>query len=302
MVKQFALVLDAPNADGLMENAPPSLVSQQRYVAAVFDWRNIEMNLSRFIPHYLRARLVRALLRPDLSRGRAVGCTNKHTREKWLEQTLLAIPAGSRILDAGAGELQYKRFCKHLDYVGQDFGQYDGKGDGTGLQRTTWDQSRLDIVCDIVNIPKPDASFDAIMCIEVLEHLPAPVDALRELSRLLKPGGVLVLTAPFCSLTHFAPHFYQTGYSRYFYEQWLPLLDLDIAEVTINGNYFKYLAQELRRLPNVAEQYAHYVPNATDHAIIAACTDLLGQLTMRNHGSEELACFGLHVRAVKKSV
>lgn len=76
------------------------------------------------------------------------------------------ISAVSRILDAGAGELAYKHFCSHLHYVSQDFAQYDGKGNASGLQMGTWDQSNLDIISDITSIPEKDASFDAIMCIK----------------------------------------------------------------------------------------------------------------------------------------
>ncbi|HIG28365.1 MAG TPA: SAM-dependent methyltransferase, partial [Verrucomicrobiales bacterium] len=61
------------------------------------------------------------------------GEKNKKTRETWLEKTLASVPEGHRILDAGAGELQYKRFCGHLDYVAQDFAQYDGTETGDGL-------------------------------------------------------------------------------------------------------------------------------------------------------------------------
>ena len=139
--------------------------------------------------HTLSRRILYRLFAILVGEERGCGTRNQATREAWLERTLASIPAGSRILDAGAGELQYKRFCSHLQYVSQDFGQYDGQGDGIGLQKGSWDQSRLDIISDITAIPEPDASFDAIMCIEVLEHLPAPVDALRELIRLLKPGG-----------------------------------------------------------------------------------------------------------------
>jgi len=87
------------------------------------------------------------------------------------------------------------------------------------------------------------------MCIEVLEHVPYLVDALRELCRLLKPGATRIVTAPFCSLTHFAPYFYQTGYSRYFYEYWLPRFRCETVDMQWNGSYFEYLAQEVRRIP-----------------------------------------------------
>lgn len=143
----------------------------------------------QMMAHTLSRRILYRLFAILVGEERGCGTRNQATREAWLERTLASIPAGSRILDAGAGELQYKRFCSHLQYVSQDFGQYDGQGDGIGLQKGSWDQSRLDIISDITAIPEPDASFDAIMCIEVLEHLPAPVDALRELIRLLKPGG-----------------------------------------------------------------------------------------------------------------
>lgn len=132
-----------------------------------------------------------------------VGKSNKSNRDEWLKETLNKIPQGSRILDAGAGELQYKPLCGHLDYVSQDFAQYDGIGDDKGFQMGSWDQSKLDIISDITEIPEDDGSFDAIMCVEVFEHLPEPLKAIGEFSRLLKSGGHLVITAPFCSLTHF---------------------------------------------------------------------------------------------------
>jgi len=65
----------------------------------------------------------------------SVGRQNLLHRESWLEKTLKQVPGGSRILDAGAGELKYKKFCQHLNYVSQDFAQYDVKGDGAGMQK-----------------------------------------------------------------------------------------------------------------------------------------------------------------------
>jgi ubiquinone/menaquinone biosynthesis C-methylase UbiE len=233
--------------------------------------------------------------------GGLVGRQNQPTREAWLENTLKNIPAGLRILDAGAGELQYKRLCAHLEYVSQDFNQYDGAGDSRGLQLGQWDTSKIDIVSDITHIPQPDASFDAIMCVEVLEHVPAPVDALRELARLLKSGGVLILTAPFCSLTHFAPYFYQTGYSRYFYEHWLDRFGFTIEEMQWNGNYFEYLAQELRRLPSISEEYGQVVLGRDDRLAMNRILGTLSTLSARDSGSNQLLSYGLQVLARKKA-
>jgi ubiquinone/menaquinone biosynthesis C-methylase UbiE len=185
-----------------------------------------------------------------------VGTNNKLTRENWLKSTLEKIPSGYRILDAGAGELQYKKYCSHLDYVSQDFGQYDGDGDNKGLQTGKWDNSQLDIVSDITAIPEPDKSFDAIMCIEVFEHLPDPIAAIKEFSRLIKDDGVIILTAPFCSLTHFAPHHYYSGFNRYFYEKHLTENNFEIIEISLNGNYFEYMAQELMCIPSCANRYS----------------------------------------------
>jgi SAM-dependent methyltransferase len=223
---------------------------------------------------------------------------NQARREAWLKQTLACLPAGQRILDAGAGELQYKCFCTHLNYVSQDFAQYDGLGNGDGLQTGAWDNSRLDIISDITAIPEPDASFDAIMCVEVLEHLPEPISALRELTRLLKPRGTLILTAPACSLTHFSPHFYYTGYSRYFFDHWLTELGCEIEELQYNGNYYEWLAQELR-LGVLGGRRAHpgltWLEQTAAHIVLGA----LDRFSLCDQGSEQLLSLGLHVRARK---
>ena len=258
------------------------------------------MNLNPF--HLLRKAKSKAARLPLALTSRKTGqcgTQNKANRDAWLERTLASVPSGQRILDAGAGELQYKRFCAHLDYVSQDFAQYDGQGDGVALQKDTWDQSQLDIVSDIASIPEPDASFDAVMCIEVLEHLPDPIRALRELARLLKRGGTLIITAPVCCLTHFSPYFYYTGYSRYFYEHWLAELGFEIEDMQWNGNYFEYLAQELRRLPRIGEKYADMTVPWLGHIAINIVLGLLNRLSQNDNGSEQLLAYGLHVVARK---
>jgi ubiquinone/menaquinone biosynthesis C-methylase UbiE len=229
------------------------------------------------------------------------GTTNEQARTIWVAQTLKKIPAGSRILDAGAGEQKFKPFCAHLNYIAQDFSRYDGKGDNSGLQTGSWDQSGLDIVSDITAIPEPDASFDAIMCIEVFEHLPDPLKALCEFTRLLRPQGYLILTAPFCSLTHFAPFHFASGFNSYFYSHHLEQNGFTILEIQRNGNYFEYIAQELRRLPFIAQRYAVDGPSSGNEvAALNILLEMLGRFSQKDIGSSELLAYGYHVFAMKR--
>jgi SAM-dependent methyltransferase len=192
------------------------------------------------------------------------GLKNESTRLTWLTRVLKDVPAGSRILDAGAGECRYKQLCVHLKYVTQDFAKYDGKGDGRGLQKKNWDQSQIDIISEITAIPEPDGSFDAVLCSEVLEHLPEPVLALAEFSRLLKKGGYLILTAPFASLTH-------------------------------------YLAQEAMRLPDVSLRYCGRRVGYFGRILIKIFLMMLRKLSSAESiPSSELLCFGWHILAKKK--
>jgi SAM-dependent methyltransferase len=234
-------------------------------------------------------------------RDNAVGTTNDTARAAWVEQALAKVPAGGRILDAGAGEQRFKPCCSHLQYVAQDFAQYDGTGDGHGLQMGSWDQSKLDLVCDITAVPEPEASFDAVLCVEVFEHLPEPLLALKEFARLVKPGGHLILTAPFCSLTHFAPYHFATGFSRYYYETHLPAHGFRIEELTPNGNYFEYLAQELRRLPEMSRQYAGHRWSGTAKLAQSWLLRALGRCSATDTASSEVLHFGYHVRARRKT-
>lgn len=248
----------------------------------------------------LKQNLANAVL-GDIQPQSTIGTSNQAVRENWLKSQLESIPSGHRILDAGAGTTRYRKYCEHLKYVSQDFGQYDGQGDGEGLQTGSFDQSLLDIVCDIVDIPEETDSFDAVMCIEVLEHVPAPVDALKELARLLKPGGTLIVTAPFCSITHYAPYFFQTGYSRYFYEHWLGEFGFEIEEITPNGTYYEWLAQEIRRLPSLSKQIeGHGGIGHKRRRAMAEIIDWLAEMEGKSPNPSELLALGLHVRAVKK--
>jgi ubiquinone/menaquinone biosynthesis C-methylase UbiE len=228
-----------------------------------------------------------------------VGTTNESERVKWIEETLKKIPAGLTILDAGAGESQFKKFCGHLKYIAQDFGEYSGEGN-VGLQTGTWDNTKLDIVSDILSIPLPDHSVDAIMCTEVLEHIPDPLGAIKEFSRLVKPGGYLLITAPFASITHFAPYHFASGLSRFFYEKNLGENGFKITDLQLNGNFFEFVAQENRRIKSIAKKYAGKSLNIFQKIIIHLNLRILQNLSKKDNGSSELLCYGIHVFARKK--
>jgi SAM-dependent methyltransferase len=228
-----------------------------------------------------------------------VGCSNSVARDQWVEARLSEIAPESRLLDAGSGEQKYRSFCKHLKYVSQDHKAYDGRGDGVGGHVASWTYGETDLICDIASIPEPDASFDAILCTEVLEHVPDPIVVLNELCRLLKPGGKLILTVPFCSFTHFAPYHFSTGLSRYWYLEHLKRFGFSEISCMPNGNFFEYIAQEIRRLPQMTSEYTSIRITRLTLFSSIVILKMLQMLSKNDQGSSQYACFGWHVTAIK---
>jgi SAM-dependent methyltransferase len=68
--------------------------------------------------------------------------------------------------------------------------------------------SNVDVRADITWLPFADDTFGAIECDAVLEHVRDPETAVRELHRVLKPGGELHVVVPFCHPFHAYPHDY----------------------------------------------------------------------------------------------
>lgn len=218
----------------------------------------------------------------------------------WVIEKLSGLPNGSRILDAGAGTQPYKKFCDHLEYVSQDFGEYNGYGDGAGLQEKGFSYNDLHIVCDICSVPEADASFDAVLCTEVFEHIPDPVSALKELFRLLKPRGLLILTAPFCSLTHFSPFHFASGFNSYWWKYWLQKINFSEFIVTSYGGFFDFIAQLLKITPSITLKYSRkrfisflLMPISFIQIL------LLSFAKTKKDNSNELVCFGYFIYAKK---
>jgi SAM-dependent methyltransferase len=173
---------------------------------------------------------------------------NYLNRDVWVARKAATVPAGSKVLDAGAGTCPYKHLFAHCEYVSQDFMKYQGYIGSYG---------DIDIISSIDNIPVKDQSFDVVLCTEVLEHVTDPIAAVKELSRVLKPGGRILITAPLGSGLHQRPYHYYGGYTPEWYDYFFAKFKLELVEIIANGGFFKHLAQECARVAWTFEQHRH---------------------------------------------
>ena len=125
--------------------------------------------------------------------GRAL--SRKLTRIS-LDRFIASHATGRRTLDIGAQNGPYAAHFPHR--VALDIRR------GIGVQ----------IIGDTQALGIADATFDVVLCTEVLEHLPEPQQAVDEMFRVLKPGGQLLLTTRFLFPIHDAPHDY-FRYTKY---------------------------------------------------------------------------------------
>lgn len=219
---------------------------------------------------------------------------NEDGRRKFVAQQLKNLPEGNLILDAGCGSQQYRPLCSHLNYRGQDFGQYTtdtssgftsdmGGSDG-------YKYGNLDYVGDIWRINEQDQTFDAILCTEVFEHIPFPNETLKEFSRLLKPGGKLILTLPSNCLRHMDPYYFYSGFSNNYLSKFITENSMKIEIIEIIGDYYSWIAVELARTMK---------NHSLLSAILIAPTFLWFFLRKPSHKSKTTLCMGYHVVASK---
>lgn len=101
-----------------------------------------------------------------------------------------------RVLDVGCGRQPYRPYLPATaDYVGMEI----------DTPRTRRD-FQAEVYYDGKSFPFPDGSFDAVLCSQVFEHVFTPGEFLAEINRVLRPGGLLLLTVPFVWDEHEQPH------------------------------------------------------------------------------------------------
>ncbi|MBA4851016.1 bifunctional 2-polyprenyl-6-hydroxyphenol methylase/3-demethylubiquinol 3-O-methyltransferase UbiG [Emticicia sp. BO119] len=115
---------------------------------------------------------------------------------KYLNQYVPAMKG--KVLDIGCGNSPFKFLvnAEQCKYTGIDIAGADN-----------FDYQNEDIVVfDGENIPFTDEYFENIICTEVIEHIAKPEKIIAEMHRVLKPGGLGIVTLPWSARVHFAPY------------------------------------------------------------------------------------------------
>ncbi len=230
-----------------------------------------------------------------------------YEQDRWVAEQAREIPPGSRVLDVGAGPCRYRYLFAHCDYKTQDLCQYEGSSVGPLADRGQWAYGHIDYVSDAASIPVPDGSFDVVLCTEVLEHVPEPIRVVKELARILRGEGKLLITAPLGSGLHQEPYHFYGGFTPYWYHRFLADAGFERIRVKANGGFFKHYGQESQRFSAWIDP--RRVPGALGvvlapiwlltlpyfRLILPVACDLLDRLD-----SHRVFTVGYHVTAVRK--
>jgi ubiquinone/menaquinone biosynthesis C-methylase UbiE len=115
-------------------------------------------------------------------------------RKRLVEELLAGAPTESKVLEVGCGPgmmvdyfLQRKADYNGVDLSSKMIAECKAKFNGQASPRFS--------VGDVQQLNFPDSYFDIVLCLGVLEYVPAESQAIREMARVLKPGGTLVLSA-----------------------------------------------------------------------------------------------------------
>lgn len=176
---------------------------------------------------------------------------SEYRLKKFVKRISLFVVPSKKLLDVGAGELQYKKYFSHTHYKSQDSGVGDEK----------WDFSQVDIISEIYNIPVEDKSFDYILCTQVMEHLGYPDKAFAEFSRIIVSGGLLFVTCPLAWKEHQKPHdFFR--YTQYALKMLAKDNGFEVVEMNKVGGKFITITRlliDLNLLLKIKNKYVKYL-------------------------------------------
>jgi len=163
----------------------------------------------------------------------------KYSIDRFAQQVGAEIPAGAVVLDAGAGTCPYRHYFSHSHYYSTDI--VNG--------RNQYGEPSCSFLSSVDRIPLPTNWVDAIVNLQVLEHVPDPEHVLQEFCRVLRPGGRLYLTAPQGWGLHEEPHHY-FNFTRYGLSLLLTRVGFTDIQIKERGGLFWLLGNRLRTLPN----------------------------------------------------
>jgi len=144
-----------------------------------------------------------------------------------------ALPPGSRVLDLGGNKIRKR---------GQfDIERYDLRVVYANLSTA----KRPDVQADAVHVPFRDGCFDAVICSELLEHVPDPPAVLREAYRILRKGGTLLICVPFLHRIHGDPYDYGR-YTDFYWSQTLTTIGFSDIRIEKQGLFWSVLMDMLR--------------------------------------------------------
>lgn len=140
--------------------------------------------------------------------------------------------ASGRLLDAGCGTMPFQSY---LENVIDEYQSLDIENRVPGV----------DFLADLQDMGiLTAASYDTVLCSEVLEHVQRPDKVLAELRRILKPRGKLILTVPYLSRLHEEPFDY-FRYTKYGLQFLLEQSGFRVLELVPTGSLFSFLGHQI---------------------------------------------------------
>ena len=147
---------------------------------------------------------------------------------EWAKEFRSLASEKSVLLDLGCGEVPfYDTFGEVKNYITIDW--------GSSLHPNEFVDYYLDLNTE--RLPLQDCSVDIILLSDVLEHLYSPKFALKECERVLKKGGLLLISTPFMYWLHEKPHDY-ARYTPFWYHKNLQGF---IVESVVRGGIISFL-------------------------------------------------------------